>query len=109
MSAPRAFVRPRFPRRTQLVAAALLGLALAPAQGDEHGQREPAHDQGKARQGAPHRAADHRDQDHRERDKHGYYRGDYYPQPLYVPPVVQYAPPQSPGINLFVPLDIHLR
>jgi len=101
--------RTRLPRRTCLLLAALLGLGLAQARGDEHGQREPAHDQGKEHQADRHRVGERRDMDHRERDRHGYYRGDYYPQPLYVPPVVQYAPPQSPGISLFLPLDIRLR
>jgi hypothetical protein len=33
----------------------------------------------------------------------------YYSQPVYTPPPVYYAPQQSPGISLFLPLDIHHR
>ncbi len=51
----------------------------------------------------------------RDRDRGGYgYGGGYQPryqqpygyaQPVYVPPPVYYLPQQSPGINLFVPLN----
>lgn len=55
-----------------------------------------------------------------QRASHGYrenygYRQDYRPQyrrpyyyerPVYVPPPVYYEPRQSPGINLFFPLDL---
>jgi hypothetical protein len=35
------------------------------------------------------------------------YRHPYnYAQPVYVPPPVYYEPQQSPGINLFFPLDL---
>jgi hypothetical protein len=30
-----------------------------------------------------------------------------YAQPVFVPPPVYYAPQQSPGINLFFPLNLH--
>jgi hypothetical protein len=89
----------RPPRWVSLLAGAVLALSLAPAMGDEHGRNE-----------APRgNSAQHRGGEHRHRDRHGYVQGNYYPQPVYVPPVVQYVPPQSPGISLFVPLDIHLR
>lgn len=29
-----------------------------------------------------------------------------YAQPVYVPPPVYYAPQQSPGVNLFIPLNL---
>jgi len=32
----------------------------------------------------------------------------YYAQPVYVPPPVYYAPQQSPGISVFLPLNLHL-
>jgi hypothetical protein len=51
----------------------------------------------------------HRVEPNHDRDRHGYVNGNYYAQPLYVPPVVVAVPVQSPGVNLFVPLDIHLR
>jgi hypothetical protein len=87
-------------RRVALaLAAAVSVLALGSAYGADGGRR----DEHQTRQ-APHRADAHRD-----RDRHGYTNGNYYPQPLYVAPVVGVVPVQSPGINLFVPLDIHLR
>ncbi|WP_262965864.1 hypothetical protein [Methylobacter psychrophilus] len=53
---------------------------------------------------------------HNSRGKHhnnrgyrsGYnYNHNYnYAQPVYVPPPVYYAPQQSPGINLFLPLNL---
>jgi len=33
----------------------------------------------------------------------------YYSRPVYAPPPVYYPPQQSPGINLFLPLDIRTR
>ncbi len=48
---------------------------------------------------------------HNSRGKHNNnrgYRSGYnynYAQPVYVPPPVYYAPQQSPGINLFLPLN----
>lgn len=50
---------------------------------------------------------------HNSRGKHNNnrgYRSGYnynYAQPVYVPPPVYYAPQQSPGINLFLPLNLH--
>jgi len=82
-----------------MVAGVVLLFNLVPAAGDERGRDQE-------RRGKPEQ---HRDREHRDRDRHGYVRGNYYPQPIYVPPVVQYVPPQSPGISLFVPLDIRLR
>ena len=35
-----------------------------------------------------------------------YYPQPYYAQPVYAPPPVYYAPQPSPGINLFLPLNI---
>ncbi len=89
------------PALIRTIALAGLGFALGytPAMGDERGRNEQPRG----------RAEQHRDREHHERDRHGYIQGNYYPQPVYVPPVVQYVPPASPGINLFLPLDIHLR
>jgi len=36
----------------------------------------------------------------------GYQQPYGYAQPVYVPPPVYYPPQQSPGINLFLPLDL---
>jgi hypothetical protein len=33
----------------------------------------------------------------------------YYSRPVYVPSPVYYPPPQSPGINLFFPLELRIR
>jgi hypothetical protein len=58
---------------------------------------------------------DHRD-DHRNNGRHeGHdrnWRGNgygYQSQPVYVPPPVYYAPRPSPGISLFLPLNIRIR
>ena len=86
------------------VAAALLCTAIViPATADEHdnGRRDEHH----AKQ-EPRRAEGHRDQ---RRESHGYGYNNYYPQPVYVPPVVTYVEPQSPGISLFVPLNLHFH
>jgi hypothetical protein len=38
-----------------------------------------------------------------------YHHPGYYPPPpvVYAPPPVVYAPPPSPGISLFLPIEIH--
>jgi hypothetical protein len=58
---------------------------------------------------------DHRN-DRRDNGRHdGHdrnWRGNgygYRPQPVYVPPPVYYAPQPSPGISLFLPLNIRIR
>lgn len=86
-------------RRATALAVLALAMSFAPAIADERGRNEQPRG----------RAEDHRGGEHRDRDRHGFIQGNYYPQPVYVPPVVQYVPPASPGINLFLPLDIHLR
>jgi hypothetical protein len=80
------------------LSALIIGTVYAAdnAKRDEH--------QGKS---SEHRDEPHRDRD-RDRDRHGYVNGNYYAQPVYAPPVIA-VPVQSPGINLFVPLDIHVR
>ncbi len=51
---------------------------------------------------------DHRHDRHEWRgDHHGYWQP--YAQPVYVPPPVYYQPRQSPGISLFLPLDLRHR
>jgi hypothetical protein len=49
----------------------------------------------------------HRD-DHHDRNERGY-RRPYYAAPVYAPAPVYYPPQQSPGISLFLPLNIHIR
>jgi hypothetical protein len=42
-------------------------------------------------------------------NNYGYGRGyrPIYRQPVYVPPPVYFPPSQSPGINLFLPFNLH--
>ena len=73
--------------------------AFAKENDDEHGWRRDRHEQ-----------HDHRQREWRgDREGYGYrpeYRRPYtYAQPVYVPPPVYYEPRQSPGINLFFPLE----
>ena len=54
----------------------------------------------------------HRDNGRHRGERHEYrpvYRQPYYSEPVYAPPPVYYAPQQSPGISIFLPLDIHRR
>ena len=55
----------------------------------------------------------HRDNGRHHGERHEYrpvYRQPYYySEPVYAPPPVYYAPQQSPGISIFLPLDIHRR
>jgi hypothetical protein len=55
----------------------------------------------------------HRDNGRHRGERHDYrpvYRQPYYySEPVYAPPPVYYAPQQSPGISIFLPLDIHRR
>jgi len=95
-------------------------LSLAPiaavhADRDDRGGRD-----GGGYRGGDHdgwRGGDRDDWRRRERYGNGYggYGGGYqqpvypqgygYAQPVYVPPPVQYMPPQSPGVNLVAPLN----
>jgi len=85
------------------VASVMGGMAITPALADND-----------------HRGNNHR-QVHRDNGRHnGEWRGDrhrgfvqpyiysqpYYAEPVYVPPPVYYAPQPSPGISLFLPLNI---
>ena len=108
-----------------LLLASILGLAPVTAvfaDRDDFGWREGGGFHGEGREGF--RGGDRDDWRRRERYGNGYggyvggyggYGGGYqepvapqgygYAQPVYVPPPVQYLPPQSPGINLVVPLN----
>jgi|ERR1035438_2113661 hypothetical protein len=81
-----------------LALATVMGaMSISPALADTNDGRD--------RQNQRHWRGDHRD---------GYYNGyrpQYrrpyvYAQPVYVPPPVYYEPRQSPGISLFLPLDL---
>ncbi|MDD5249544.1 MAG: hypothetical protein PHY45_11195 [Rhodocyclaceae bacterium] len=80
-------------------ASAISGMAMSPALA-----RDEGHD-------GNNRNNDHRRYEwHGDRDGRGHrpeYRRPYaYAQPVYVPPPVYYEPRQSPGISLFLPLDL---
>jgi len=85
-----------------LVFASVIGvLSISPALAD--------HDNG---HGRGNRGGNHGHQEWRG-DHDGYrgYRPGYqqpynYAQPVYVPPPVYYTPQQSPGISLFLPLNL---
>jgi Ni/Co efflux regulator RcnB len=80
------------------ISAIAMPLALADVDDQRGGQRDEHHD--KDRQ---------KEKGHGDRDRHEYRQSNYYPQPVYVAPPVYYPPQQSPGISLFLPLDIHIR
>ncbi|MDB5991878.1 MAG: hypothetical protein JWQ10_3281 [Herbaspirillum sp.] len=82
-----------------LVFASLIGgFSISPALA-----RDDGHDRGG-------RYGDHGDRgnhgDRGDRGRPEYRRGYRYERPVYVPPPVYYEPRQSPGINLFIPLDL---
>jgi len=83
--------------------AALVGFLVVPAIADERDKEHRDEHQARQQQRRP---EPHRDQ---RREVHGYGYGNYYPQPIYAPPVVTYVEPQSPGITLFVPLNLHIH
>ena len=95
-----------------MLVAAMIGGMTAPAFADRD---EDHHDHDRGHQNDRHDVRYQRD-DHY--DRHDERRGDrrwdesghayYYQQPVYVPPTVYVAPQQSPGVNLFVPLNFHL-
>jgi len=82
-----------------LLVASAMGLAsLQPALADADNHRDEHRDKGA-----------HNEPQHGDRDRHEYVRPRYVPQPVYVAPPVYYPPQQSPGISLFLPLDVHIR
>ena len=99
----------RPPMGKLVVACALVsamgGMSIAPAFGFD---RDDRHDRREWRDRRGH------DWDH----DRGYHRGPphmgapvYYesPQPIYVPAPIYVAPPRSPGVSIFLPLDIRVR
>ena len=86
-------------------ASVISGLSISPAFADRDGGN------GRGRNGDRHEwRGDHREW-RGDRDGYNGYRPEYrrpysYAQPVYAPPPVYYAPRQSPGISLFLPLDL---
>jgi hypothetical protein len=86
-----------------LALVSLMGsMSMTPALSRDEGDRRGHADKGW------HKGEQQGDRGRRE------YRPEYqhpyrYAQPVYAPPPVYYAPPPSPGISLFFPLDIHIR
>ena len=97
----------------------LLPTAAVQADRDDMGGRDGFHGDRDGWRGDRDGWRDHEEWRRREAYGNGYggYGGGYngyqqpmqqpygYAQPVYVPPPVQYMPPQSPGINLVVPLN----
>jgi hypothetical protein len=85
-------------------ASLISGLSISPA----FAARDDEHDRG-ARQGDHGQRAWHGNREnygYRPQYRPEYRRPYYYEQPVYVPPPVYYQPRQSPGISLFLPLDL---
>jgi hypothetical protein len=55
------------------------------------------------------RRDDHRWRGHERGWGRGYPAPYVYAQPVYVPPPVYYPPQPSPGVSLFVPLNLRIR
>jgi Ni/Co efflux regulator RcnB len=101
-------MRPRifFPARGRSLlalaaASAVCGLALVSA--------TPARAEGNDKHEEKKDKVEHRDQRHGDREHRRHEEPRYYPQPIYAPPAVYYPPQQSPGVSLFLPLNIHIR
>jgi hypothetical protein len=83
---------------TLAIASVMGGMAITPALGDN-------------RQGHQDRGM-HKGERQGDRERHEHrpvYQRPYYSQPVYAPPPVYYAPEPSPGISLFLPLNIRIR
>jgi len=88
-----------------LLLAATLGLLFAgPALADRNDHQK--RDRQRIEQSRKHDQREWREQHRDDRGQYGNYRTYRQPQPVYLPPPVYYAPPQSPGISLFFPLDL---
>lgn len=78
------------------VASLIGGLSIAPAfadRSDGHGRND-------------HRGGHDQRGRHDDRDRHDYRGGYNYAQPVWVPPTVYAAPQESPGVSLFLPLNL---
>ena len=74
------------------------GIAMTPAFARDNDQRAGHRDNGK-----------HKVERHADRDWRGYQEPYYYAQAVYAPPPDYYAPQQSPGVSVFLPLNIRIR
>jgi len=85
-------------------ASVMSGLAIGPALAEDNDRNNEHHDNGW------HKGGSHdRDRHEHEHDRHEYRDPHYYSQPVYAPPPVYYVPRESPGITVFLPLDIHIH
>jgi hypothetical protein len=84
------------------IASAMGAMVITPALAKDNDNRQAHQDRGM-----------HRGERQGDRDRHEhrpvYERPYYYSQPVYAPPPVYYAPEPSPGISLFLPLNIRIR
>jgi hypothetical protein len=83
-------------------ASVMGGIAMTPAHARDNDDRKGHQDKGW------HKGERQGDRDRREY-RPVYQRPYFYAQPVYAPPPVYYAPQPSPGISLFLPLNIHIR
>ena len=85
------------------VVCGIAGISMMPAHADDNDKHDQHQDRGQ------HKDQGHGDKDHHDQDRRRHEEPRYYPQPVYAPPPVYYPSQQSPGISLFVPLDIHIH
>ena len=88
------------------VASVMGAMAVTPAIAKGNNDRNGHQDQGL------HKGQNKNDRNRRESRpvyRPVYQQPDYYSQPVYAPPPVYYAPEASPGISLFLPLNIRIR
>jgi len=86
-----------------IVVCGAAGISMVPVHAEGKDKRDEHHDEGN------HKGEKHDDRNRNEHERPRYEQPRFYPQPVYAPPVVYYPPQQSPGISLFLPLDIHIR
>ncbi len=82
------------------VVCAFAGLALTPAHAEGNDKRDEQHAKDKDK---------NRDEGHGDRERRGHEEARFYPRAVYAPPAIYYPPQQSPGISIFLPLDIRVR
>ena len=88
-----------------MLVAAMIGGIAAPAFADRDDDHHGHHDRGHQNDRRDHRHDDRRGERRWNASTRSYYY--YYQEPVYAPAPVYIAPQQSPGINLFVPLNFH--
>jgi len=81
------------------LASVMGGIAVTPA-------HSKGNDDRKGYQGKGGKKGEQRGDRDRREYRPGYLQPNYYSQPVYAPPPVYYAPQPSPGISLFLPLNI---